>query len=325
MMSHALSVRELQKVYHRRGKDIVAVDGINFEIEPGSVVGLLGPNGAGKTTTIKCCLGLVEPTSGEISVAGFNVRNQRGRALRHVGAVLEGNRNVYWYLTPLENLVFFANLAGIPSREARQRALDLLERFGLANRVNSRTGELSRGNQQKVAICAALVRRPDLLLLDEPTLGLDVEIAAQMREQLLELAREHGRTVVITSHQLDLVEAICERVIIVQRGRIIADERTDHLLDLFTTRSFRFHIEGALSASAAEEVWARFPEAGIQTDGPATAVEITFEHGAHLYEVMQIFQQENVVLRSMEHMTPDLEEVFLRLTQEGASIREGEK
>ena len=321
-MSEALSVRKLRKVYPQRGGDVVAVDGISFEVKPGSVVGLLGPNGAGKTTTIKCSLGLVEPTSGEISVCGFDIGRHRGRALRHVGAVLEGSRNIYWYLTPLENLVLFANLAGVSSREARKRALDLLERFGLAERAKSRTGQLSRGNQQKVAICAALIRHPDLLLLDEPTLGLDVEIAAQVRELLLELAQEQGRTVVVTSHQMDLIEAVCKRAIVIQKGRIIADERTDHLLDLFATRTFRFRTEGALPVTAAERLRARFPEAGIEGDGAGAIVNVTFEYGEQLYEVMQIFQREGVVLRSMEHRTPNLEEVFLRLLKEGAPVQE---
>lgn len=199
-MKRALCVHDLYKVYRRRGQETVAVDGVSFEVASGSVLGLLGPNGAGKTTTMKCVLGLVEPTSGTIEVASLDVQRQRGRVLRQVGAVLEGSRNVYWYLTPLENLVFFANLAGVPTAEARKRALDLLERFGLSQWTGSRTGQLSRGMQQKVAICAALIRQPQLLLLDEPTLGLDVETAAQMRDLLLELARDQGRTVIISSH-----------------------------------------------------------------------------------------------------------------------------
>ena len=310
-MPDILSIQGLKKVYRHGRQEVVAVDGVSLGAGAGEVVGLLGPNGAGKTTTIKCVLGLLEPTAGEVRVVGFDVRRQRGRALAHVGAVLEGSRNVYWQLTPPENLVLFGNLAGLPTPVARRRAGALLERFGLQERSGSRVGELSRGMQQKVALCAALIREPQLLLLDEPTLGLDVETAAQLRELLLGLAREQGRAVVVSSHQMGLIEAICERVVVLRQGRVIAQERVDRLLALFASRAFLFRTEQPIPVNAVECLHTRFPTAQLQGDGMSVAV--TFDYDEQLYEAIDILRAGGCVLHSVEHQAPDLEAVFLHL------------
>lgn len=318
-MNTVLDIQGLRKVYRRGRKEVMAVDGISLAVAPGSVVGLLGPNGAGKTTTIKCALGLVEPTAGAITIAGFDVRRRLGQALRHVGAVLEGSRTIYLYLTALENLVLFANLAGIATAEAHRRALGLLERFGLQEKAHARGGELSRGMQQKLAICAALIRDPRVLLLDEPTLGLDVETAMQMRGLLVRLAREQECAIVVSSHQMELIEAICERVVIMQHGRIIADDRVAGLLQLFATRSYRFRTEQALTEAAFERLCGSFPAARVTNDGAGVVVDVAFDHGQQLYEVMDILRAGNCTLASIEHRTPDLEQVFLRLLQGSAT------
>lgn len=322
-MESVLHVKGLRKVYQHQKQEIVAVDGVDLDFGPGTIVGLLGPNGAGKTTIIKCSLGLIEPTTGDIKIHGLDIRRERGKALRHIGTVLEGSRNTYWHLSPLENLVFFASIAGIPAAIGRQRALELLEVFGLKDRVNSRVSELSRGMQQKVAICAALIREPDLLFLDEPTLGLDVETTAQLRSLLVRLARERQRTLIISSHQMDLIETICEQVVIIQRGRIITHERVDRLLDLFTTRSYRFHTEQPVDERVIACIRGRLPTAQIEcaasANGATPAIGITFQHGAQLYDVMDIFRANGCVIRSIEHETPNLETIFLRLTNGGVT------
>src|SRR5690606_22933995 len=154
-----------------------AVDGISFSVDRGQVVGLLGPNGAGKTTTIKCLCGLIYPDAGSVKVNGVDVSRDRSKALRHISAVLEGNRNLYWRLTPLENLTYFAGNRGVSPHESRKSALELLARFGLADKANTQVNDLSRGMQQKLAIAVALQAGTDLILLDEPTLGLDLDAA----------------------------------------------------------------------------------------------------------------------------------------------------
>lgn len=297
----------------------MAVDGVSFAIGEGSIVGLLGPNGAGKTTTIKCALGLIEPTAGEIRIGGLDVRRNRKNTLLQVGAVIEGSRNIFWRLSPLENLVLFANLAGIPTSVARERAAVLLEQFGLSYRSGQPVGEFSRGMQQKVAICVSLIRNSRLLLLDEPTLGLDIETAENLIETLLHLARVEGRTIVVSSHQLELVERLCERVIIIDRGKVIADDRLDHLLDLFATRSYRFKTERALAESTTARILNLFPTAEISQEGNATSVEVTFSSGEQLYLVMDAFRADGYNLRSLEHRTPDLGKIFMHLIKEGTA------
>lgn len=175
-----LEVENLRKTFRSGSGDVEAVRGISLKIEEGIVLGFLGPNGAGKTTTIKMIAGLVRPDSGSIRVAGLNPHDGP-EALRHIGAVLEGNRNIYWRLTPLENLEYFGVLKGMAAKVARAKGREILERFGLAEKMKSPVQELSRGMQQKIAIAVALVHEPSLLLLDEPTLGLDVEAAAIAR------------------------------------------------------------------------------------------------------------------------------------------------
>lgn len=313
-----LEVSQLRKSYMRHKKEILAVDNVSFHIDPGAVVGLLGSNGAGKTTTLKCALGLVEPSSGWIRIAGIDVSKGRRMALRHVGAVLEGSRNIYWHLTPIENLTLFANLVGMRTSVARRQAYELLERFNLSDKEKTPSGQLSRGMQQKLSICTALIRNPSLLLLDEPTLGLDVEAADQMREILTELVREKGRTVIICSHQMDLIQSICNRVIIMQKGRIVTDEKVSKLLDVFAQRSFKFRTESPILESTAKRINAKYPNAVIQTDKGCTEIELTFERGLHLYEVMDLLRDEGHTLRSVEHLTPNLSEIFLKLIREGA-------
>lgn len=305
----ALYVSDLCKAY----RDRTVLDHVGFRVQPGEIVGLLGPNGAGKTTTIKCCLGLIEPDEGRIEIDGVDARKDRNRALGRVGAVLEGNRNVFWRLSVLENLVLFANLAGVPTSLAKQRATELLERFALAPRMHSRVAELSRGMQQKVAVCAALIRNPAVLFLDEPTLGLDVETANELEDVLRALVKEERRAILITSHQMELVQSLCERVIIIQSGRVVVDQRVQDLLELFDSRSYRITTEEPLPAAAVTQLLALFPSASVDS----TSVTITVSHGRMLYDAMQILQNAGCVIRTVEHQSPDLAEVFLHYVRRG--------
>lgn len=169
-----LEVCNLQKTYQQRGKRIEALRGVSFNINAGEVLAFLGPNGAGKTTSIKMIAGLIQPDSGSVRIAGCDPQ-RNPQALRSLGAVLEGSRNLYWRLTPQENLEYFGVLRGSSPKATHQQAMRLLERFGLMHKRRTPVKALSRGMQQKLAIAVALVHKPQLLLLDEPTLGLDVE------------------------------------------------------------------------------------------------------------------------------------------------------
>src|SRR5918996_178896 len=219
----AIGVRDLTKVYGDKKHPVRAVDGISLSIAPGQVFGFLGPNGAGKTTTIKMICGLVAPTSGSIRVNGYDAVRQRSAAVMQLGAVLEGSRNVYWSMSAWQNLLYFGRLKGLRDREIRPRAEQLLTELGLWERRDELVGGFSRGMQQKVGIAAALITDPPILLLDEPTVGLDVQAARTVREWITQLAHDEAKTIVLTTHQLNVVQELCDRVAIIRDGIIAAD------------------------------------------------------------------------------------------------------
>jgi ABC-2 type transport system ATP-binding protein len=230
----------LHKTFPARSRTdpaVKAVDGVGFSVERGALVGLLGPNGAGKTTTIKALCGLIEPDAGELTVAGIDVRRRRRHALRHLAAVLEGNRNLYWRLTAFENLTYFAGNRGMPRRSVVKRIDELLERFDLGAKRDALVSSLSRGMQQKLALAVAALADTDVVLLDEPTLGLDVETGYEVRALLREMQRE-GRTVIVSTHDMPVVQDLCERTVVIAHGRVLVDDRVDHLMRLFASRAY---------------------------------------------------------------------------------------
>lgn len=214
--SKVLSVAELRKSYGAT----VAVDGVSFEVARGEIVGLLGPNGAGKTTTINMILGVLEPTAGTILVEGVDVRRERSRALSFtnfaaVYAPLPGN------LTVKQNLRIFGLLYGVP--RLRQRIEELLEEFELRPFSNTKCGVLSSGEQTRVALAKAMLNRPSLLLLDEPTASLDPASARETRTRMRRFAEEGDGGVLWTSHNMNEVEEVCDRVLFVSKGRVLLE------------------------------------------------------------------------------------------------------
>jgi len=178
--------------------------------------------------------GLVTPDAGRILLHGYDVRRQRGRAMRQIGAVLEGTRNVYWRLSAWRNLRYFARIKDCAGPAVHARAKVLLRDLDLWDRRHDTVQTFSRGMQQKVAVACALIADPAIVLLDEPTLGLDVRSARTVREWIVKLAREQGKTVVLTTHQLDMAEEVCDRIAIMHRGVIVADQPVTELLSLST-------------------------------------------------------------------------------------------
>ena len=311
-----LEVRELTKVYRgRRGGDVLAVDRISFSVRKNEVVGLLGPNGAGKTTTIKCIAGLIRPTSGEIRLNGIDALRDQKRALAKVAAVLEGNRNIYWRLTPRENLEFFAGLQGLPLRRVRSYIDELLELFDLREKASTPARKLSRGMQQKLAVACALVKRTEVLLLDEPTLGLDVETSYELRRLLRELAERGERTILLSSHDMNVVQDICERAIIINHGRIVTDDRIDNLLKLFQASAYRFELEGRLPEELAANLRERFPLLEISATDHRTYIEADLKDSSEIYEVMELLRTAGAKIESIGRKEPKLEEIFLRIVK----------
>ncbi len=199
----------------------IAVKEVNLKIEQGEIFGLLGPNGAGKTTTIRMLCTLLEPTSGTARVNGYDVIKQPNQVRQSLGTVLAGDRSIYWKLTGRENLEYFAALYHIPPAVARQRIDELLARMELTGRANDLVEKYSTGMKQRIAISKALLARPPIILLDEPTLGLDPQAARNLRETILALKAE-GHTILLTTHYMEEADQLSDRIGIIDQGTIIA-------------------------------------------------------------------------------------------------------
>lgn len=208
--------------------DIVAVKGVSFEVKPGEVFGFLGPNGAGKSTTIRMLATLLEPSSGHAFICGHDVGRDAMEARAKLGAVLAGDRSLYWKLSGRENLEFFATLYRVPHREIPNRIETVLRRMQLLDRADELVERYSTGMKQRLALARALLADPPVLLLDEPTLGLDPQSARNLRDIVLEL-KEEGRAILLTTHYMEEADMLSDRIAIIDHGEIIALDTPDGL------------------------------------------------------------------------------------------------
>ncbi|MGQ9699538.1 MAG: ABC transporter ATP-binding protein [Candidatus Bipolaricaulaceae bacterium] len=307
----AVVVEHLTKDYPTRQGPVRALSGVSFRVGEGELVGLLGANGAGKTTIIKILCGLVRATSGRAEVLG--IPSQRAEVARYVAALLEGSRNVYWRLSVEENLRFFAGLQGISPRQARRQAQELIQFFGLWEKRTVAANLLSQGMKQKLALACALIKGTPVLLLDEPTLGLDVEASHELRGLIRELALAQGKTVILSSHDMGVVEDTCRRVIILSRGRVVADDLVSNLLALFRTRTYRVTLRDSLSEQATLQLAQHFRAVRWLPQGRALHAELY--PGQSVYELVDVLRETGVEIEALGQTEPDLEEVFLRIVQ----------
>jgi len=305
----ALTVKDLEKTYPQwRKEPTKAVDGISFSVDEGEIVGFLGPNGAGKTTTIKCICGLVEPTKGDIEIYGIDVVNDTRKAVSNTSAVLEGNRNIYWRLTTRENLEFFARLHGRSLKEAEPEIKDLLKRFDLQDREDMPARKLSRGMQQKLALSCALIRGTDFLLLDEPTLGLDVKTSKEMRAFVKQLTSNGGKTILLSSHDMNVVEDVCERVIIMNEGKILANDSVNNLKDIFNVHLYDFILKGEPKLS---ELKNKYEITDIHYENGKTKLRVSLKNSDSFYELVNHLQNKNVELEEVKNLDKNMEEIFM--------------
>ncbi|OXS59979.1 ABC transporter ATP-binding protein [Cohnella sp. CIP 111063] len=219
-----IQLKNLSKTYG----EFTAVDRLNLNIYPGEIFGLLGPNGAGKTTTILMMLGLTEPVSGEAIVCGVDATRNPMQVKRKVG-YMPDDVGFYEDRSALDNLVYTARLNRIPEPEAKSRAMTLLERVGLAEAAHKRTGTFSRGMRQRLGLADVLIKNPRVIILDEPTLGIDPEGVRELLALIRDLSRNEGLTVLLSSHHLHQVQQICDRVGLFVQGKLIASGDIDTL------------------------------------------------------------------------------------------------
>jgi ABC-2 type transport system ATP-binding protein len=213
----------LRDVVDRRWKELPAVDGIDLNVPAGEIIGYLGPNGAGKSTTIKMLTGIMRPTTGTIRVNGFDPHRERARYVRTVGAVFGQRSQLWWDLAVGESFELLRELYGVPKAVAEERIARFDAVLGLADFLRTPVRKLSLGQRMRADLAAALLHDPAVLFLDEPTVGLDVVTKAKLRDFLRELNRERRTTIVLTTHDLQDIEALCSRVVVIDHGKVIHD------------------------------------------------------------------------------------------------------
>ncbi len=225
---NAIEVNHLKRVYRaaivvfkRSIKEVVAVDDISFSVEKGELFGLLGPNGAGKTTTVKMLATLLIPTAGNISIMGFDVVKQANEVRKRIGFIFGGERGLYWRLSAEDNLRYFASLYGADPEVSKKRIPYLLEMVGLKGRGNERVEGYSRGMKQRLHVARTLLHDPEVLFLDEPTIGLDPVGAREFRQVILDLQTEK-KTILLTTHYMFEADALCDRIAVIDKGCTVA-------------------------------------------------------------------------------------------------------
>jgi ABC-2 type transport system ATP-binding protein len=239
-MTIAVETESLRRTYRsssgffsRRHQETEAVRGVSFQVRKGELFGLLGPNGAGKTTTIKVLITLLLPTSGTARVMGMNVAENPRAVRERIGYVFGGDRGLYERLSALDNLRYFAELYGIPPRQQRSRIDELLALVGLTGRERDRVEGFSRGMRQRLHIARGLLHDPDVLFLDEPTLGIDPVGARELRATIAQLAEE-GKTILLTTHYMFEADQLCDSIAVIREGQIVAQGTPAELKGLAT-------------------------------------------------------------------------------------------
>jgi ABC-2 type transport system ATP-binding protein len=300
-----------------------AVDDVDLHVEAGEVFGILGPNGAGKTTTMRMLATLLEPTSGTATVLGHDLVRDARAIRRRLGAVLAGERSLYWKLTARENLEYFAALYHVPPGEAKARITDILETVHLTDRADDYVEKFSTGMRQRLVLARALLPAPALLLLDEPTVGLDPQAARDLRERVLQL-RDEGRTVLLTTHYMEEADQLCDRIAIVDHGRVVALDTPEGLKRaLKATEVVRLEVTAPATADPA--LVARVGAAGevTQQERENGSLHLTV-HCSSARDlvpfVIEAARSEHAELRNVQVLPISLEDVFISLT--GRALRE---
>ncbi|MHA1653355.1 MAG: ATP-binding cassette domain-containing protein [Candidatus Thorarchaeota archaeon] len=300
----------------KRFGDIVAVDHIDLDVPEGSIFGLLGPNGAGKSTTVRLLCTLLRPTEGEAVVAGHNVVEAPVEVRRVVGVLPEeGNHTLYQRMTAYENLEYFAKLYGIPEEEIPRRIEELLRFMDLWERRDDPAGELSSGNRQRLALCRALLHRPKVLLLDEPTASLDPVAAKRVRELILSLSKKYGMTFFINSHNLAEVQRICDRIAIIDQGEILLAGETDDLRSrLKVEQVFRIRVTNDVAKAASVARSAEFVRE-VSTEADTIVVKIA-DPSSNNSRLMRMLLDAGVNIVEFAEEEVTLEDLYLSVIRE---------
>jgi len=305
----AIRIRDLAKTYAAAGNapPKQALNGVSFDVPQGQIFGLLGPNGAGKSTLINILAGLVMKTSGSAEIWGFDIDKDPRNAKRSIGIVPQ---EVVFdpFFTPIEVLENQAGLYGVP--KAARRSLELLAEVHLADKANAYARSLSGGMRRRLLIAKALVHAPPVIVLDEPTAGVDVELRRQLWELVGELNKE-GVTVVLTTHYLEEAEQLCDRIAIINHGRLIADKPTRELVEMAREKVVAVTLDKPLGDCPAHPAFLKSEKVGDQV------LEVTYDKDrSNAGEVLSLIQGMGFGIIDVTTREADLEDVFVSLTSQ---------
>ncbi|PWL27532.1 gliding motility-associated ABC transporter ATP-binding subunit GldA [uncultured Roseivirga sp.] len=296
----SVKVAGLIKIYGQQH----AVDGISFTAQPGEILGFLGPNGAGKSTTMKVATGFIPPSEGSVEVCGIDVMNQPVEARRKIGYLPENNP-LYLDMYVHEYLLFMASAHGLKGAKAKTRVKEMVVLCGLTKEQNKKIAMLSKGYRQRVGLAQALLHDPEVLILDEPTTGLDPNQLVEIRKLIKEISK--NKTVIFSTHIMQEVKALCDRVVIINQGKIVADDTLQNLMGNRVVLKVEF--ESAVDVK-------KLSTLGKVEEKGANQFSISSEAGKDLRSVLfKMAKEEDWVILSMSQETQELEEIFHQLTQ----------
>ena len=318
----AIEVHDLRRTYRsrkgivrRRRTDVEALKGISFEVERGELFGLLGPNGAGKTTTIKILTTLLLPSSGSARVLGIDPATEPGQIRRRIGHVFGGDRGLYDRLSALDNLRYFADLYRVPVREKRARIEYLVDLVGLAGKERQRVETYSRGQRQRLHIARGLLHDPEILFLDEPTIGLDPVGAREVRETIAGL-REQGKTILLTTHYMYEADELCQRLAVIADGRFVGEgtpaELKERVLDRTVIEIETFGTDDASLARLRDVDGVA--SVGTETRDQAEVILIQSRVGAGIVQAL-LRELEGSSVGKVITREPTLEDAYVELVQ----------
>jgi len=320
MMNEAIVVENLSK----RFDQVAAVSGVSFSVSQGELFGFLGPNGAGKTTTINMLTGLARPDSGAIRIGGVDC-TQRPRAAQHLVGVVPDESNLYPELTGYANLCFCASLYGLGKVERRDRARELLDAFDLTAAADRKFSGYSKGMKRKLTIAAGIIHNPRILFLDEPTTGIDVASARQLRQRVADLNRS-GTTVFLTTHYIEEAERLCNRIAFIVSGRVVRIDTVENLVQPIRAKHVLQIVCGNIPAGIQNNLAETFPDLAFTHTGKGI-IRVEAGHPVPVGPLIRFLEERRAEVSEARRVRPSLEDIFVEITgiEADAMRREKEK
>lgn len=285
-----LEVKNISKTFYNSFRSVTALSDVSLLFDKSKIYGIIGPNGAGKTTLIKTICGLIYPDSGNVFIDNKPLYPSNLELLKNIGAILEGSRNIFWNFTPLQNVRYFALLKGIDLAVAESKAMKYFEIFNILDKINTPVRNLSQGMKQKIAIIISTLHNPSILLLDEPTLGLDPISSLKMQSLIKEIAFNEKKIVILTSHYLDIIEKNCDYLVFLKDGKVLFFDTVAKIKNNFSKVLYKFYVKKNDQQSIIEKILLRD------------------EFEDFLKKLISM----NYQIYDIEKMQPTLEEIFLQ-------------